>query len=308
MAEVIVSSDSLAIFGGPSTVQLDVDYGPPGQRGSLIFTDNGKPTDNDIVFSTPPQPLDLYINLKTSDFEYLFLYQYGYVNGILTWSKVLRLIPNTALANLPVIFYNGEAITFTPAIGLPTGLGNPEDIDFEDITPSATEPESPSSGDLWLDISADPLELNAYVPVTDPATGLPVLNPGTGLPVMIWLTLGTITTGLKFPVGDYFDLTDVAIPPAEPSETLNKSASFIIQYSILNDTPVSSGLTVGDLSQNEGDSKIYLEFFLKAIETAPFDPNPLTPIAWSKITGIRNVNVVIVANIGTLPIEAGGVS
>ena len=106
MAEVIVSSDSLAIFGGPSVVDLNIDYGPPGQRGSLIFTGEGQPTSNDITFSTQPQPLDLYINLLTSDFEYLFLYQYGYSNGILTWSKVLRLIPNTALANLPVIFYN----------------------------------------------------------------------------------------------------------------------------------------------------------------------------------------------------------
>jgi hypothetical protein len=126
-------------------------------------------------------------------------------------------------------------------------------------------------------------------------------NPITGLPVLAWVTLGTIVTGLKFPVGDYFDLASVAIPPAVPSDTLNKIASFIVQYTILNDTPVSSGLTVGELSENETDSKIYLEFFLKAIETAPFNPNPLVEIAWNKITGIRDVNVIIVGNIATIP-------
>jgi hypothetical protein len=308
MAEVIVSSDSLAIFGGPSVVDLNIDYGPPGQRGSLIFTGEGQPTSNDITFSTQPQPLDLYINLLTSDFEYLFLYQYGYSNGILTWSKVLRLIPNTALANLPVIFYNGEAVTFTPQIGLPPASVNPENIDFDAITPSLTAPTSPEENDLWLDLSKSPLELKAYVTLIDPETNEVIENPITGDPILAWVTLGTIVTGLKFPVGDYFDLSEVAIPPVLPSETLNKSASFIVQYAILNDTPVSSGLTVGELSENEEDSKIYLEFFLKAIETAQFDPNPLTPIAWNKITGLRNVNVVIVANIGTLPVDTSNLS
>lgn len=291
MAEVIVSSDSLAIFGGPSVVDLNIDYGPPGQRGSLIFSGEGQP--NTITFSTQPQPLDLYINLLPGDFEYLFLYQYGYTNGVLAWSKVLRLVPNTALANIPVIFYEGEAVTFTPELGLPAGLGNPENIDFDAITPSPTAPTSPEENDLWLDLSEDPLELKVYTVLG--------LHPITGLPVLGWFKIGTIVTGLKFPVGDYFDLASVAIPPALPSETLNKIASFIVQYTILNDTPVSSGLTVGELSENETDSKIYLEFFLKAIETAPFNPNPLVEIAWNKITGIRDVNVIIVGNIATIP-------
>jgi hypothetical protein len=302
MAEVIVSSDSLAIFGGPSVVDLNIDYGPPGQRGSLIFSGEGQP--NTITFSTQPQPLDLYINLKPGDFEYLFLYQYGYTNGVLTWSKVLRLVPNTALANIPVIFYNGEAVTFTPVIGLPESLESfvdPENIDFDEIDASLTEPSTPELYDLWLDLSESPLELKSYVTLIDPETNEVIENPITGLPVLAWVTLGTIVTGLKFPVGDYFDLASVAIPPAVPSDTLNKIASFIVQYTILNDTPVSSGLTVGELSENETDSKIYLEFFLKAIETAPFNPNPLVEIAWNKITGIRDVNVIIVGNIATIP-------
>ena len=306
MAEVIVSSDSLAIFGGPSIVDLNVDYGPPGQRGSLIFSGEGQP--NTVGFSTQPQPLDLYINLKPGDFEYLFLYQYGYTNGVLTWSKVLRLVPNTALANIPVIFYNGEAVTFNPEVGLPESLTNPENIDFDEIDASFTEPSTPEVYDLWLDLSESPLELKVYIPLADPITGEPIMNPVTGLQVLGWVRTGTITTGLKFPVGDYFDLASVAIPPALPSETLNKIASFIVQYTILNDTPVSSGLTIGGLSENEEDSKIYLEFFLKAIETAPFNPSPLVPITWNKITGIRDVNVVIVGNIATIPEDTSNLS
>ena len=103
MVDILLSSDDLSVFGGPASIDLNVDTGAQGVRGSLILTGPGKPTDAGVTFSTPPMPQDLYINLLPSDFEYLFLYQYGSVDGVLTWSKVLRLIPNTAIANIVLL-------------------------------------------------------------------------------------------------------------------------------------------------------------------------------------------------------------
>jgi hypothetical protein len=299
MVDILLSSEELAVFGGPAAIDVNVDFGPAGTRGSLILTGNGKPTDPDVDLPNDIQPFDLYINLNPNDFEYLFLYQYGSINGVLTWSRVLRLIPNTAIANLPVIFYKGEAVTFTPAPGLPESLTDPTEIDFDDI--NVIEPETPNLYDLWLDLSTSPLELKAYVPLVDPTTGLPILNPVTGDPILGWVTIGTITPGLSFPVGDYFDLSEVILPNSPPTATRNKSASFNVQYVILNETPISSGLTLGSLT--EIGPKIYLPVIIKATETEPF--NPLSEdIAWKKVTGIKNLSIVVTANIGTLTIDS----
>jgi hypothetical protein len=297
MVDILLSSDELAVFGGPASIDLNVDFGPQGQRGSLIFTGNGKPTDPDIqlVFnntvynSQSAQPFDLYINLNPDDFEYLFLYQYGFVNGVLTWSRVLRLIPNTAIANLPIIFYNGEAVTFTPAPGAPvspTAVGE----SIGTIVPSPTEPSSPTAGMLWLNVStgaSGPWELKVWT----------FVQP---ISAFAWVILGSVTPGLLFPVGDYFDLTEVVLPGQTASGTRNKTASFNVQYVILNETPVSSGLTLGALT--EQGSKIYLPVNVKAVETG-LTGFALEDVTWKKITGVKNLSIVVTANIGTLPIS-----
>lgn len=111
MVDVVVGSDSVVVVGGPSgspTVALDV--GPAGQRGSQIYTDLGKPTDP-AVNIPDAQINDLYINLRQSDSEYLYLYKYASFNGVASWIRVLRLVPNTVLNNPIVKFINGEAHT-----------------------------------------------------------------------------------------------------------------------------------------------------------------------------------------------------
>jgi hypothetical protein len=290
--EILLSSEDLAVFGGPASIDLDVDFGPQGQRGSLIFTGNGKPTDPDIqlVFnntvynSQSAQPFDLFINLNPDDFEYLFLYQYGFVGGVLTWSKVLRLIPNTAIANLPIIFYEGEAVTFNPVPGAPiTSATVGQNLG---TIVSGPEPTSPTPGMLWLNVTTPPpWELKIW-------TFVQAMNN------FAWVPVGTVTPGLLFPVGDYFDLTEVILPATGPTPTRNKSASFNVQYVILNETPVSSGLTLGDLT--ELGPKIYLPVNVKAIQTEFPEPGQVWNLNWEKITGVKNLSIVVTANIGTL--------
>ena len=119
MADVVIASDDLVVLGGPAAVTVELDIGAAGVRGSQIFTDLGKPTSPLIEFPVPPQINDLYINLNPSDTDYLFLYQYKLDNGVLGWTKLLRLIPTTILFNPVLKFINGEAHTsvFVPALG-----------------------------------------------------------------------------------------------------------------------------------------------------------------------------------------------
>lgn len=118
MAEVVIANDDLVVLGGPASINLALDVGATGTRGSYIFNDIGKPTS--VSFSFPPIMGDMYININPSDNEYLYLYQYKLVNGVLGWVKILRLVPNTVLLNPYFKFINGEAYTpiVTTALGL----------------------------------------------------------------------------------------------------------------------------------------------------------------------------------------------
>lgn len=116
MAEVVIANDDLVVLGGPAAISLALDVGATGTRGSYIFNDIGKPTS--VSFSFPPIMGDMYININPSDDEYLYLYQYKLVNGVLGWTKILRLVPNTVLFNPYFKFINGEA--YTPIV---TDLG-----------------------------------------------------------------------------------------------------------------------------------------------------------------------------------------
>lgn len=107
MAEVVVATDDLVVLGGPASINLALDVGATGTRGSYIFNDIGKP--NTVSFSMPPIIGDMYININPSDDEYLYLYQYKLVNGVLGWVRILRLVPNTVLFSPYFKFIDGEA-------------------------------------------------------------------------------------------------------------------------------------------------------------------------------------------------------
>lgn len=302
--EVLLSNENLSIFGGPASLDVNVDYGAPGVRGSLIFSGPGKPTDATVSFPTPPRPLDLYINLlPPSDLnnEYLFLYQYGSVNGVLTWSKVLRLIPNTAIANVPVIFIDGIARTLVPtADGVayisnipptvpPTPIADTLNSIIEGIIANNligdTAPTPAMDGMLWIDTS---------VTLTPPKT-LPELKLYSSA-FSVWVTLATIQEGLFFPISDYFSAEEVV---------LGEASGFNIQYVLINESPVSSGLSVGELQENLGE--VILPVYIHAAETIPFTPG--SSLTWRKINGVRTLSFVVVAGVGTLPLfDASNIS
>lgn len=107
MAEVLVSTPELRVLGGPAQVSVDVDFGPTGDRGSIIFNGLGKP--EDVSFPETPQVYDMYINLKTSDSEYRYMYQYVLEPGGLTWAKRVKLLPDMYSGNYTKLFTAGSA-------------------------------------------------------------------------------------------------------------------------------------------------------------------------------------------------------
>jgi hypothetical protein len=102
MAEIVLTTEDLVVLGGPDSINVEVDFGPEGDRGSLIFVGNGKPDVVDI--GQDPNVFDLYINLLTTDDEYLMIYQYVDILGTLQWQTLTKLIPNTYVTNQSIDF------------------------------------------------------------------------------------------------------------------------------------------------------------------------------------------------------------
>ena len=109
MPEVLVANDDLVVLGGPASVNVNVDLGANGKRGSQIFRSPGDPTDPLTVIGQTPEVFDLCINTKTSDSEYLYLYQYQNQGSANSWVPLFKLIPNTYSQNYSKSFVNGEA-------------------------------------------------------------------------------------------------------------------------------------------------------------------------------------------------------
>jgi hypothetical protein len=115
MAEVILSTEDITVLGGPSSISVDVDFGPAGIRGSQIFIGEGNPNEPTTEIGQDDiKVLDLYINLKTDDVDYLYVYQYVTENGINTWKPFFDLVPNTKSINSLATFTAGATTINVP--------------------------------------------------------------------------------------------------------------------------------------------------------------------------------------------------
>jgi hypothetical protein len=116
----LYSSEDITVLGGPSTINIDLDFGPTGQRGSKFFIGNGNPNSTPSPLGTSVYPFifDMYINLDSASSEYRSLYQYQNVSGTSTWVKLISLVPNIYSLNISLNFVDGIASTTIPVISL----------------------------------------------------------------------------------------------------------------------------------------------------------------------------------------------
>lgn len=166
MADSIVAVDTVTLIGGPAKVNVALDFGPQGQRGSLILYGLGKPGDLPTEdFSFAPQLLDWYINLDTTDNEYLFIYQYVNKDGLDQWDRIFKIIPNVYNTNETIEFVDGVA-TVNIAVSNTT-LALLPGIDFTQLKLNTH---------IDIEVPADtPLE-ETYPAITTFRIGTPTIN------------------------------------------------------------------------------------------------------------------------------------
>lgn len=151
MVDVVLSSDDLTVLGGPQSVNVEVDFGPKGDRGSLVFVGNGKPDLVDI--GQDPNIFDLYINLLTTDDEYLMIYQYVESLGSTQWQTLTKLIPNTYTKNENIDFDTANYCLIPIAnIVDPSYVGNTSASNFSVQATLATSTGYPIANSIKVEV------------------------------------------------------------------------------------------------------------------------------------------------------------
>lgn len=111
MATPLVGSIDLSVLGGPSSISLDVDFGPTGVRGSRIF---GLPADPRLI--STPKPLevinyDLGIVITPSAPDYLSVYQKIGASAE-DWEAFAALYPNFYSVKENLVFNSSGTASF----------------------------------------------------------------------------------------------------------------------------------------------------------------------------------------------------
>ena len=119
MADVLISTDDLLVLGGPETVNVEVDYGPKGDRGSLFFAGNGEPSSLTLPSSVEAQVFDFYLNTQQSHSNFASIYQLLTIPGSgAQWQKIMSLLPNVYALNTSKTFVDGSVQIVVPLLNL----------------------------------------------------------------------------------------------------------------------------------------------------------------------------------------------
>jgi hypothetical protein len=135
MPDVLLSNDDITVLGPPAVVELLVDIGPTGTRGSQVFVGVGDP--NSITIGQTPLLNDLFINTSPGG-ELGYMYQYVSEPGGDTWIKVLDLNPSIYSINYEAIFSAGTTSITIPISDIVDVTGAPLTADNFNVQHSIT--------------------------------------------------------------------------------------------------------------------------------------------------------------------------
>jgi len=101
----VLQTDSITVFGPPESIEIGLDIGPEGDRGSLIYSGSGDPNSNAGAFvNEAPQISDLYVRTDAGG-DYGVVYQYNTVPGGNEWQSILKF--------QPILYTTIEELTFS---------------------------------------------------------------------------------------------------------------------------------------------------------------------------------------------------
>ena len=137
MVNTAISQTNVVTVGGPAKVEVAVDFGPKGLRGSYFFYGVGRPTQSTAI-ELEAQFFDFYINIDLTDqVDYLQVYQYQNGEEGPYWASLANLAVNLLSQNSLIGFTNGRGSASIPI----QNILSPEIIDFLLENPSLFVPQ-----------------------------------------------------------------------------------------------------------------------------------------------------------------------
>ncbi len=112
---ILLANDDLTVLGPPATLDVLVDIGPEGTRGSQFFVGVGNP--NSVNIGQTPLLNDLFLNVSPGA-EVGYIYQYQAQPGSNTWVRVLNISPAIYSINYQVPFVSGSATATIPIVDI----------------------------------------------------------------------------------------------------------------------------------------------------------------------------------------------
>lgn len=177
--DVVLDTEDLLVLGPVDNVELQVDIGPTGKRGSKYFVGAGDPNTPGVIPETEEIQIgDFFINSSTSSSDYGWLYvrQAGQ-NNIVSWVKAVQLQPAMYANNFTATFSSGLGsipilLSDIVSQGAPTNTNkyvvqltvlNAEPVL---LTLQQKRIPSPDFDTLFLDVRAIRYTLGEWIPVS----------------------------------------------------------------------------------------------------------------------------------------------
>jgi hypothetical protein len=127
MTDVLLGTEDITVFGPPEVVELLVDIGPQGDRGSQTYVGSGNPNTlmtGTTIFGKQVFLNDLYINTSPGA-DYGYLYQYVSQPGGSLWIEVLRINPTIYSKRFLTTYNDGVGQITIPISNIVTASGTP---------------------------------------------------------------------------------------------------------------------------------------------------------------------------------------
>jgi hypothetical protein len=111
LVNVVFSGDNVTVLGGPTQLDVDLNVGANGTRGSIFFVGNENPNSLNPSqdFVTFPLVFDIFINVNPASNNYLQAYQYVNQDNQNLWIPVFKILQEGYKETKVLNFTNGEA-------------------------------------------------------------------------------------------------------------------------------------------------------------------------------------------------------
>jgi len=127
VVDVLLNTEDVVVLGPPETIDVLVDIGPQGTRGTKFIVGSGEPngqTSSGVLLGQTLILNDMYIDTSPG-VDYGYMYQYVSQPGGNTWTQVLKINPAIYSAIETVSFSSGNGSITIPITNIVTVSGSP---------------------------------------------------------------------------------------------------------------------------------------------------------------------------------------